>query len=195
MRRRIGSANGLDWRVLALIVATLLAGAAAAVTLVAGSGENLFAGQIEPDGGRNHIPVGQTAIYTSTPATSGPHWSQQGLAPANWGVYGSDAPLLEPAGLHNLEHGGIIVWYQASKLAPADVTTFENFVRSQVTTERFKFIVSPWTGRDFGHSVAVVAWRWLLYLDSANLDAVRGFADAHYERSPEPLGGPGPPTG
>jgi hypothetical protein len=133
--------------------------------------------------------------YNSTPATSGPHWNQAGIAPAEWGVYGADAPLQEPASVHNLEHGGIIIWYDPAKISAADITTLENFVRTQNATERYKFIVSPYTRTTFGHPIAVVAWRWLLYLDSANLDAIRAFSDAHYGKSPEPNGGPGPPTG
>lgn len=194
LRRRVGTVRGVHWRVLALIVAAVLAVAVVAVALVVGSGGNQWRGQIEPDGGANHIPTGQTATYTSSPATSGPHWSEAGLAPANWGVYSTDAPLPEQAGLHNLEHGGVIIWYQPGKLSAAEVIALENFVRSQITTERYKVIISPWSEGDFGHPIAVVAWRWLLALDTANLDAVRGFTDAHYGRSPEPQGGPGRPS-
>ncbi len=71
----------------------------------------------------------------------------------------------------------------------------EAFVRQQNASAEFKFIVSLYGGKDFGHPIAVVAWRWLLYLDSPNLDAIRGFAQAHYGNAPEPLGGPAPPGG
>ncbi len=60
---------------------------------------------------------------------------------------------------------------------------------------KFKVILSPWTGEDFGHPIAVTAWNWLLYQDSADVDQIRAFLDDHYQRSPEPYGGPGQPAG
>ncbi len=195
LTRRVGTRAGMDWRVLAIIGAVLVALAVVVLALVTGMGNSQWNGVIEPDGGNQHIPVGQVPTYNTTPATSGPHWNQTGIAPAEWGVYTTDNPLQEPAAVHNLEHGGIVIWYDPAKVSAADITALENFVRTQNTTERYKFIVSPYTRTTFGHSIAVVAWRWLLYLDSANLDAIRAFSDAHYGKAPESTGGPGPPTG
>jgi hypothetical protein len=195
LTRRVGARSGLDWRVFAIIGAVLVAVAVVVFALLSAPGNSAFVGKIQPDGGNAHIPVGQVPTYNSVPATSGPHWNQPPIAPASWGVYGIDAPLQEPASVHNLEHGGIIIWYDPTKISAADITTLENFVRTQGTTARYKFIVSPYTRTTFGHPIAVVAWRWLLYLDSANLDAIRAFSDAHYGKAPEPNGGPGLPTG
>jgi hypothetical protein len=195
LTRRVGSRSGVDWRVFAVIGAVVVAIAVVVFALISGVRDDAFVGRIQPDGGNAHIPVGQVPTYNSAPATSGPHWNQAPIAPAPWGVYGTDAPLQEPASVHNLEHGGIIIWYDPTKISAADITTLENFVRTQSTTERYKFIVSPYTRTTFGHPIAVVAWRWLLYLDSANLDAIRAFSEAHYGKAPEPNGGPGPPTG
>jgi len=196
LTRRVGTRSGVDWRVFAIIGAVLVAIAIVAFALLSGVTRQSFVGTIQPDGGNQHVPVGQVPTYNSTPATSGPHWNDPSVpAPANWGVYTTASPLLEPAGVHNLEHGGIIIWYDPAKISAADITTLENFVRTQNATERYKVIVSPYTRTTFGHPIAVVAWRWLLYLDTANLDAIRGFSDAHYGKSPEPNGGPGPPTG
>jgi len=110
----------------------------------------------------------------------------------NWGVYTSAVP--EPAAVHNLEHGGIVIWYQASKLSADQVATLTNFVNAQIRSTQFKFILSPWTGKDFGHPIAVTAWRYLLYLDTPDTDGIRAFADLHYENSPEPQGGPAQPA-
>jgi Protein of unknown function (DUF3105). len=68
-------------------------------------------------------------------------------------------------------------------------------VQQQITTERFKVILTPWAGADFGHPLAVTAWDWLLYLDTPDTGSIRTFLDAHYQKSPEPFGPPGPPTG
>ena len=110
----------------------------------------------------------------------------------NWGVYTTAVP--EPAVVHNLEHGGIVIWYQASKVSADEVAKLTDFVNAQVHTSQFKFILSPWTGKDFGHAIAVTAWRYLLYLDSADTEGIGAFADLHYGKSPEPLGGPAQPA-
>ncbi len=52
-------------------------------------------------------------------------------------------------------------------------------------------ILSPWSGQDFGHPIAVTAWDWLLYLDAADIDQVRAFQEDHpASDAPEPFGGP-----
>lgn len=198
MTRRIGTTRGasvgaaFDWRIVALIGAIVVAVAVVGIALLVSSGDKKFQGTLEPNGGGQHIAAGTYPTYNSTPATSGPHWNVAGVAPMNWGVYPSAVP--EPAAVHNLEHGGIVIWYQASKLSADQVTALTSFVNEQIRTSQFKFILSPWTGKDFGHPIAVTAWRYLLYLDSADLDAIRAFTGFHYENSPEPQGGPAQPA-
>jgi Protein of unknown function (DUF3105) len=186
--------GGVNWRIVVIGGGALLALMVAVISLavVMGSGANPNIGQIQPDGGRTHIADGAYGgPYSSVPATSGPHWND----PANWGIYTAAAPLAESQSIHNLEHGGIIVWYQPARLSPDEIAKLSAFVAAHFTTTRYKFILSPWSGKDFGHAIAVTAWRWLLYLDSPSTDAIAGFATAHYAKSPEPLGGPGPPGG
>lgn len=156
-----------------------------------------FAGERLPEQGRGHVADGTPNMdYNSVPATSGPHW----VTPAEWGIYGSDqpgpyaAPLPEPQSVHNLEHGGTVIWYQPAKIDPGDLQKLTDFVRGQLSGTRFKIILSPWTGADFGHPIAAVAWDWRLYLDDANTDGLKQFIAAHYQQSPEPNGGPGPPA-
>ncbi len=191
INRRVSVGGGtLDWRIAAIGGAVVLVLAVVVVAVLFAGGTSAYAGTIEPDGGRSHIADGTYGgPYTSVPATSGPHWAD----PANWGVYTDAAPLAESQSIHNLEHGGIVIWYQPGQVSAADLASLQDFVSVQVTTTRFKYILSPWTGQDFGHPIAVVAWRWLLDLDTANLDAIRGFSDAHYGNAPEPLGGPAAP--
>ena len=194
MTRRVGTARRarLDWRIVALAGAIVVAIAVVAVAFVVAAPNQKYEGILEPNGGGQHVAVGTMPNYNSTPATSGPHWNQAGVAPMSWGVYTTAVP--EPAVVHNLEHGGIVIWYQASKLSADDVAKLTDFVNAQVHTSEFKFILSPWTGKDFGHPIAVTAWRYLLYLDTADTDGIRAFADLHYGKSPEPLGGPAQPA-
>ena len=140
--------------------------------------------------GRQHIATGtQGGPYSSTPAASGPHWDTTMLL--NWGVY--EAPQAQERAIHNLEHGGIVIWYQADQVTAEQIAALETYTRSWNATERFKVLVAPWAGSDFGHPVAIVAWTWLLYLDDVDTDLMDRFIDQHYGDAPEPAGGPGPP--
>jgi Protein of unknown function (DUF3105) len=193
LSRRLGEGRReLDWRLL-LIGGVLLLGAVVLVVILlfGGKGTNGTSanGVQQVDDGRGHIAEGTSGgPYSSVPASSGKHWP----TPADWGVY--TTPLPEERVLHNMEHGGIIIFYQPSKLNAAGVAALTTWARQQITTERFKVILTPWAGADFGHPIAVTAWDWLLYLDTPNTDSVRTFLDAHYQKSPEPFGGPGQPA-
>ena len=206
LNRRLDTSNGgggalPDWRLLA-IGGVLLAGVVliALVALMGGT-PNPNAGQTLPDDGQTHVDDGITCRspqapcgadpYSSLPATSGPHWG----SPAAWGVYST--PMNESQVIHNLEHGGIVIWYDPAALDDAQVSELTSYVESQVASGiggRFKFIASPWGASEpLDAAVAVTAWRHLLKLDAFDMSAIRTFADANYLRyAPEPNGGPGP---
>ena len=195
MTRRIspaGSSSALDPRTL-IVGGVLVVGAIVLVVvlLFAGGGSSARPGQLQVDDGGGHISDGATGgPYSSTPATSGQHWS----TPGPWGVYSVAAPAIESQVVHNLEHGGIVIWYQPAQLDAEGVQALTDYVQQQVRSAKFKVILSPWTGRDFVHPIAVTSWNWLLYLDTADIDLVRAFLDDHYGQAPEPLGGPGQPA-
>ncbi|MEP6468918.1 MAG: DUF3105 domain-containing protein [Chloroflexota bacterium] len=193
MGRRVDQRRGgspIDIRLL-IVGGVLVLGAIVLgiVLLFGGGGETNSVGTRMPDEGANHVPQTQVPTYRSVPATSGPHWSLgDGIAPLFWKVYTSPVP--EPAAVHNLEHGGIVIWYQ-STATPEDIQKLTQFVQQQLGTSQFKIILSPWDGKDFGHPIAVTAWDWLLYLDSADIDQIRAFQNAHpASDAPEPFGGP-----
>jgi hypothetical protein len=191
MTRRIGSrgaATALDPRIL-IVGGVLVVGAIVLVVVVlfAGSAAGPV-GQLQVDDGGGHVGDCQPGgPFSSVPATSGSHWTD----PAQWGVYAPATPAYEAQVVHNLEHGGIVVWYQPALLNPEGIQALTDYVHQQVRGAKFKMILSPWTGQDFGHPIAVTAWNWLLYLDSADIGQVRAFVDAHYGKAPEPNGGPG----
>ena len=199
-----GSAGGPtlpDWRLLA-IGGVLLAGVVLiGLVLLMGGTPNPNDGATQPDDGQTHIEDGISCRtpdapcgadpYSSLPATSGPHWN----SPAAWGAYST--PQNESQLIHNLEHGGVVIWYDAEALDAAQVTELTSYVEGQVASGisgRFKFIVSPWGGSEpLGGSAAVTSWRHILTLDAFDMSAIRAFADANYLRDvPEPNGGPGP---
>ncbi|MEO8251043.1 MAG: DUF3105 domain-containing protein [Chloroflexota bacterium] len=197
LSKRLGAVRrrpALDWRLLAIGGILVLGAVVLAVVLLFGGGsspDGSGVGKRQVDAGRNHIAEGTAGgPYTSVPASSGPHWTSAN-SPGPWGVRTNAQP--QERMIHNMEHGGVIIWYQPAKLDAAGVTTLKDFVNQQVTTERFKVILTPWSGADFGHPIAVTAWDWLLYLDRADLDQVGTFINAHYGDAPEPFGGPAKP--
>lgn len=198
-----GGASLPDWRLLAIGGVLLVGVVLIALVLFLGGGEGTV-GVTEPDDGNQHVAPGTTCRspaapcgadpYSSIPATSGPHWDPSGIA--NWGVY--TTPQNESQVVHNLEHGGIVIWYDPALLDDAQVAELTSYVQGQVSSGisgRYKFILTPWGGDvELGGAVAVTAWRHLLKLDAFDMDAIRAFADQSYLRyAPEPNGGPGPP--
>lgn len=208
MTRRLDEspAAGLpDWRILAIGGLLLVGAILVALVLLLGGGEGATAGTTQPDDGSAHVTDGASCRadpascgvaevpYSSTPGTSGPHWNN----PTNWGVYST--PQNESQVIHNLEHGGIVIWYDPDALDADGIAQMADYVNRQISagiSGRFKFMLSPWAGPDpLGAPIAVTAWRNLLELDEVDLAAIDAFAGEHYGRSPEPNGGPGPPTG
>jgi hypothetical protein len=195
MSRRIspsGTSSALDPRLL-IVGGVLVVGAIVLVVVLlfaGGSGQRI--GQRQVDDGQTHIAEGQAGgPYSSTPATSGQHWNSA-TSPGPWGVYTTAQP--QERVIHNLEHGGIVIWYQPSQLDADGVQALTDYVEQQVRSAKFKVILSPWSGQDFGAPIAVTSWNWLLKLDSADIDQVRAFLDDHYGQAPEPLGGPQQPV-
>lgn len=182
----------IDWRILA-IGGVLVLGAVLVLVLLLFGGSNGGTdgvGVRQVDDGRGHINQGQAGgPYTSSPATSGTHWP----SPTDWGIYTTALP--EELVLHNLEHGGMVIWYQPADIGAEDLSALQAWVQSQVQSERYKVILTPWAGTDFAHTIAVTSWNWLLYLDETDTDQLRAFLDDHYGDAPEPFGGPGRPGG
>ena len=195
-----------DWRLL-LIGGVLVIGAILLVlVLIFGGGPNPSAGMQYPDDGNTHVGVGVdcratpqtdpncgTDPYSSLPATSGPHWDPSGIA--NWGVYSTPQP--ETQLIHNLEHGGIVIWYDPDALDTAGIDALSQYVTRQTqsgVSGRYKFILSPWGGEDpLPSPIVVTAWRWALEMDAVDTGAIDAFVGEHYGIAPEPGGGPGPP--
>jgi hypothetical protein len=195
-----GGASLPDWRLLAIGGVVLVGVVIVALVLVMSGGQDPSQ---QPDDGNLHVDVGTTCRspeapcgpdpYSSLPATSGPHWNPSGIA--NWGVYST--PQNESQLVHNLEHGGIVIWYDPDALDDAPVAELTSYVEAQVSSGisgRCKFILTPWGGgEELGAAVAATAWRHLLKLDTFDMDAIRAFADESYLKyAPEPNGGPGP---
>jgi hypothetical protein len=203
-RAELRSAGLPDWRLLAIGGALVVGLAIVAAVLLFSSGPNSNSGVQQPDDGGLHVAVGTTCRlpeapcgpdpYSTIPAASGPHWDPSGVA--NWGVYAS--PQNESQLVHNLEHGGIVIWYDPAQVDTTGVQRLADYVDQQVASGisgRFKFILSPWDAAEpLPAPVVATAWRWMLQLQAADTAAIDEFARTHYQMSPEPNGGPAPPS-
>jgi hypothetical protein len=126
-----------------------------------------------PDMGTEHLAPGAPAPeYNSDPPTSGPH----SATPAPCGIYRQPVP--DPAYLHSMEHGAIVVQYDPD-LSQDQITELEGIGR-EVGGE---IIVAPRPGNPA--PVSVVAWTQLLLLDQVDGDVIAAFEREYGNRSPE----------
>ncbi len=132
-----------------------------------------------PNTGNQHVSDGQLVTYSTTPPTSGAHWSR----PASWGIKDSAEPNERTT--HNLEHGGIVIAYNG--LAAEQVTRLKA-VAGKLMSEGFrKIIVQPYPQLTDA-KLALTAWSWLLKLNDYDEAEVVRFVRAHHAGpdAPEP---------
>jgi hypothetical protein len=146
------------------------------------------AGEEMPDEGRNHIPTTQAVEYKNYPPTSGPHFSAPD-GPADWGTI---AALREGTFIHNLEHGGIVILYncasgnECDKLKD-DLTNYvQNRAPQEPTYHEVKLVMSPYS-RGMKKKVALLAWRWIEFLDGYDEKEITRFYEIHVDKGPEPV--------
>jgi hypothetical protein len=125
-------------------------------------------GEVFPDQGNAHIAEGDTSVdYNSDPPTSGPHWETM----ASWGSY--DFVVPDQVLLHNLEDGGVILWY-------AHGSREENRVRisqlEEVTRGFERVIIAP--REDLEAPFAVTAWGRRQLFSDINQTEMRAFIEA-----------------
>lgn len=95
----------------------------------------------------NHIanPAATPKEWSSIPPTSGPHFGQWVI----WGEY--DEPVRLAQAVHNLEHGGIAMYY-GSDVPEEDVTKLRSFYRDDPAA----MLLSPLP--QLGDKIALTAW-------------------------------------
>ncbi len=151
-----------------------------------------------PTLGNTHIPQGSTSPiqYNSTPPTSGPHYP--GLAP--WAVYRE--PVRYEQLIHNLEDGGVIIYYQCEDNCPELVDQLDAYARPLIAAGRHLVVVRndpTWTGdegsvtplhKDMGAQIALVAWQRIDKFDGFDEARIRAFFE-RYEGIDHHSGGTG----
>ncbi len=118
-------------------------------------------------GSSDHVPTGTPVPYEESPPAFGPHWNEQGVAPAavDREFYTSDRPELESL-VHNLEHGYNILWYDDSVASDEAALDEINGIAAKFADDgnfRNKFIAAPWTSEDGdpfpdGQHIAFTHW-------------------------------------
>ena len=142
-------------------------------------GEQTFAMQ-----GNIHIAHGQFSPtpYNSTPPTSGPHYPDI----VAWQLYEQPFPYEQL--VHNLEDGGVIIYYQCAEPCPDLVEQLRTLVQPYQEVSRH-VVVAPndptWSligdvkpHADMGAPIALVAWRKLLKLDTVDVEKITQFIEA-----------------
>ena len=134
--------------------------------------------------GQTHVPVGtRVTTYKSNPPVSGPHWSQAGVAPIDWGIYSQ--PIADEILVHNLEHGGILIHYGIG-IAPEIVDQLKEFVQGQ-RAGVVGFVLAPRV--NLPAPIVLSAWEYYLPLLSYDEEAMEFFVRTHYDQGPEALSG------
>lgn len=128
-----------------------------------------------PDQGANHVQsLDQPVKYNSFPPTSGPHFYQ----PAIWNAY--DEPIDQKMGVHNLEHGGVLIQY-GEQVPREQVEQLTNFWRKDPAG----LILAPLP--KLGNQIALTAWMHLALCPSLEDKAFDAFLDAYRFKGPERL--------
>jgi hypothetical protein len=125
---------------------------------------------------RAHFPLGQTYdSYTSDPPTSGPHAN----VPANWGI--SDLAVPPEQALHNMEHAGVVVWYNCNAGGPLSTEACAQLrndlggVVSQEIGSGRAVLMTPYP--PMASRIALTAWGYLDSFDEFDAERVRLFIE------------------
>lgn len=135
--------------------------------------------------GNTHIAQGSLSPvrYNTTPPTSGPHYP--GLAP--WGV--NRQPQRYEQVIHNLEDGGVIVYYQCADGCPELIDQLTGVLKPYADAGRKVMLVPndpTWTEggsqplhQDMGTRIALVTWQRIDKFDDFDADRIRAFVDRY----------------
>lgn len=132
-------------------------------------------GQTAENLGGGHVNEGTIVDdYNTDPPTSGQHYPST----APWGVH--DEPVQNEYQVHNLEHGGIVIQYNAS-LSEEEISQLE-----EITNQcDVKLLLAP--RPDMEQRIALTAWTHYEYLDAVDTDKIQEFIDAYVDKGPEQI--------
>ena len=135
-----------------------------------------------------HVPFGTNVKYNTTPPSNGAHGAVLGEAPAVWDFYTEPVDPLRI--VHNLEHGGIGIWW-GSEVPPATVERLRSFYAESPNA----MVGSPFPR--LGSRIALTAWTRdekvksglgrVLTCTRFDEAALRRFREAYRGNGPEPV--------
>jgi hypothetical protein len=128
-----------------------------------------------PDEGNSHLQAGQRANYKQNPPTSGDHWPQP-QAPTPWGI--KDVQLPNEVVVHNLEHGGVVIFYKG--LTAEETDKVKDVVRLLTANGFKKIVLEPYADMSDAR-IALSAWDWGLKLPSYDDVQIVKFVKSHYD--------------
>ena len=179
----LGLAGGLGIASLVVLLATLLltgtaAAGQAASTRSAASGASRADAckeQTFPNLGQAHTEnINAKIKFNSFPPTSGKHF----VDPARWGNY--PTPVNQVQGIHNLEHGGIVIQY-GRKVSSGDVDKLMSYYDDDPNG----ILMAPLPA--LGSKIAATAWQKLLTCTKFDKKALDSFKKKHRYKGPERL--------
>ena len=176
----LGLAGGLGIATLVVLLATLLLTGTAAAGQVAtahsaAARADACKEQTFPNLGQKHTEnINEKIKYNSFPPTSGKHH----VDPARWGNY--PTPVNQVQGVHNLEHGGIVIQY-GNKVSSGDVDKLMGYYDDDPNG----ILMAPLPA--LGSKIAATAWQKLLTCTKFDKKALDSFKKKHRYKGPERL--------
>jgi hypothetical protein len=145
----------------------------------------------EPALSRNHHAPCSEIDYPFVPPASGDHYDI-------WADYRTyDAPVPWGFLVHSMEHGAVVLAYEPSSVAAADVrAAFTAVIAAHGAdpicrdeTWMSRIIVVP--AHDLDVPIAAMAWEHTYEASCLDMPSLMAFVEAHYGHGPEDLCGPG----
>ena len=170
-RRRSTSrskSSRLPWIVGAVGIALLIA---LPITINMVQAANLPGERFASQGNR-HVALGAAVPdYNSDPPTSGPHTPDL----AGWGTYLPGEAPHDQRVLHNMEDGGVVLWYVPGE---DEAETNERIgVLEQASRSYRRVVIVP--REDMPTPYALTAWRRMQRFSEPDIEAMRAFVDAY----------------
>jgi hypothetical protein len=126
-------------------------------------------GEKVPSLGNTHIPEGSAVPeYNSNPPTSGPHYGNI----AQWGSYDYEVP--DPLLIHNMEDGGVILWY---RMGDAEHNNARISELEEASRGYRRVIIAPRENLDTTY--ALTAWTRLDKFDTFDAERIRTFLQTY----------------
>ena len=145
-------------------VLVAIASIAGLVTVFGGGPDIGVAVDTQP--GQHYNPENFPAFeYNTSPPSSGPHYPRW----SSWGFLGM--PLDPHEVVHNMEHGGVVIWYQPDSALAGQV--------NQLVRELGNQCVVAGSYTEMPATVAVTAWGRILELESFDGGQIREFVQAY----------------